>query len=531
MYYKAESYIGSEYAGKYLYDQGLTPIYVSDNPVLNAQHVLFEAAKGYHWGLPYHAALASVTTAPADDLGMGNRLGKIKPGFDADIVVWDSDPLSVGATPVQVWIDGAAQFDDAVELEKSHTGPMQPNEELGNIVDEPTAFQDALFSGVTKVLLDDEVQEASAGKPFNVAVTDGKVTCIGECQTELAAASKQNTKVIALKNGHIHKALTGVAGTLGLNEVDAEQSTGNGNSEDFTRAIDGLRLEGKKLHSAAKHGVTRAISAPNQSGKGSPFGVSVGFVTTAKTSLEDGAVFASDAAVHYTLDDHTVHTGSLSGAFGSLRAKLLKAIKAKKEESPEPYTEAAYLEDVVQGKKTLALTIESADGIATALRVKKEVQAANDGNKIHMAIMGGSESHLVADELAAASVGVILTPLLAVGRSWDTRRTLTGAPLTNGTVVDVLVKAGVTVGVGLQEDWTAMHLGLDAGWAWRNGNGKISEKAALDLVSDNVYKILGLEVPGGHADGHFVVSEGSPLEIGSRIKAVGSGRGQVDLFI
>ena len=93
MYYKAEAYIGSEYAGKFLYEEGLTPVYVSDNPVLSAQHVIFEAAKGYKFGLPYHAALASVTSEPADLLGLGQRLGKIKPGYDADIVVWDSDPL------------------------------------------------------------------------------------------------------------------------------------------------------------------------------------------------------------------------------------------------------------------------------------------------------------------------------------------------------------------------------------------------------------------------------------------------------
>ena len=39
MYYKMEAYVGSEYAGKHLYDAGLTTVYVSDNPVLNAQHV------------------------------------------------------------------------------------------------------------------------------------------------------------------------------------------------------------------------------------------------------------------------------------------------------------------------------------------------------------------------------------------------------------------------------------------------------------------------------------------------------------
>ena len=95
MWYKAEAYLGSEYAGKYLYDNGLTPIYVSDNPVLNAQHVLFEAAKAYKYGLPYHAALSSVTSAPAERLGFEDRLGKIKPGFDADIVV--------GQRPAKRW--------------------------------------------------------------------------------------------------------------------------------------------------------------------------------------------------------------------------------------------------------------------------------------------------------------------------------------------------------------------------------------------------------------------------------------------
>ncbi|CAI4213309.1 unnamed protein product [Parascedosporium putredinis] len=118
MWYKAEAYIGSEYAGKILYEQGLTPIYVSDNPVINAQHLILEAAKAHRYGLPYHVALASVTTAPAERLGLGSRLGKVKPGFDADVVVWDSDPLSLGASPVQVWIDGVAQYENPVELEK-----------------------------------------------------------------------------------------------------------------------------------------------------------------------------------------------------------------------------------------------------------------------------------------------------------------------------------------------------------------------------------------------------------------------------
>ena len=66
MGYKAEAYVASEQAGKILHDNGITPVYVSDNPVINAQHVVFEAAKAYKNGLPYHVALAGVTSASAE---------------------------------------------------------------------------------------------------------------------------------------------------------------------------------------------------------------------------------------------------------------------------------------------------------------------------------------------------------------------------------------------------------------------------------------------------------------------------------
>ncbi|KAJ6441530.1 aldolase [Purpureocillium lavendulum] len=539
MYYKMEAYVGSEYAGKRLYDEGLRPIYVSDNPVINAQHVLFEAAKGYRYGLPYHAALAAVTSEPADDLGMGQRLGKVKPGFDADVVVWDSDPLSVGAAPVQVWIDGTAQFEDPVELPKPRDGPIVPDESLANIVEEPTPFADALFTGVTKVLLSTgDATHVSDGRPVNVVVTKGNITCIGDCAAEFSAATAAGVKPVVLKNGYLTHAFTGVAGTLGLNEIDAETATDNGdNPYKFTRAADGLQLGGKKLRAGVKYGVTRAISAPKFTGSQSHHGTSVGFKTSAGTSLEHGAVFVEDAAVHYTLDLGVRAVDSYSAAFGALRTKLMDAAKAARD-ATDPYSEFAYLRKVVKGEMVLALTINSADGIATALRIKAQVDkvlGADEGSEerqhIKMAIIGGAESHLVARELAAARVGVILLSLQATAATWDSRRALPGAPLTNGTTVDWLLDAGVTVGVGLPEDWQVRDLGLAAGTALRNGGGKLSEREALALVGGNIHKILGVEESVVGETGHFVVSEGSPLEIGGRIKAVGAGKGEVLVYV
>lgn len=531
MYYKVEAYIGSIFAGKKLYDEGLTPIYVSDNPVLNAQHVVFEAAKGYHYGLPYHAALASVTSAPAEELGLGKRLGKIKPGFDADVVVWDSDPLSVGAAPAQVWIDGTAQFKDPVVLKKPTPKPIVPNEALGDIVEEPTDMRDVLFTGVTHALFSSDESLAAEGEPFNVVVSHGKLSCVGLCKEEVNKAGESGAQIIALKDGYLYEPPVAVSGTLGLNEIDSESMTDNGASPlAFSRGIDGLMFGSKKLQAGFHAGVTRAISVPKFSGQATHHGTSVGFVTNALTSVEDNAVFADDIAVHYTYTPEVKSvTGSISAAFGALRSKLfsLKTVG----DGPLPYSEDYFLKQVLDGNRTLALTVNSADAIAAVLRVKKDVEEFYDGQPINVAIIGAGEAHLVANEIAEANIGVILSPLLKKAQSWDNRRTLSGAPLTEGTNVDRLLDAGVKVGIGLDEDWEVRVLGFSAGIAYHNGEGRLSEKKALDLVSRNIYEILGAEVPSAFESGHFVVSEGSPLDIGSRVKGIGSGNGKVAVFV
>ena len=147
-----------------------------------------------------------------------------------------------------------------------------------------------------------------------------------------------------------------------------------------------------------------------------------------------------------------------------------------------------------------------------------------------MVVIGGAEAHLVAAELAAAHVGVVLASLQSFRTSWDQRRALKGAPFTNGTAVDRLVAAGVTTAVGLEEDRLVRDMGLLAGIACANSGGHIGVSAALDLVSTNIYKMLGLK-PAGHEDaGVFLVFEGSPLEIGGKVRAVADGSGTVDLY-
>lgn len=60
-------------------------------------------------GLPWDAALAGLTTVPADVLGVGDAVGNaIAPGQRADLVLWSGDPLDVASAARQVWLDGRA---------------------------------------------------------------------------------------------------------------------------------------------------------------------------------------------------------------------------------------------------------------------------------------------------------------------------------------------------------------------------------------------------------------------------------------
>ncbi|KAI1325574.1 amidohydrolase [Xylariaceae sp. FL0255] len=553
MWYKAESYVGSEYAGKILYENGLTPIYVSDNPVLNAQHVIFEAAKAFGYGLPYHAAMASVTSAPAERLGLGERIGKIKPGFDADIVVWDSDPMSAGAAPVQVWIDGTAQYENPVELDK----PLEIDFEI--LSPAPTTKEDAtimsqvIITGITESFLTEVSSSSSKSKNMTAIISDGKITCLGRCTDEISQLQGQNPQVpiIALQNGYLTKPFTAFGSLLGLSEIDAEPSTQNGPSgpKIFSRGLDGLRLDTKKLHYAHKYGVTRAVSAPRYSGLMTHQGTSVGFRTGASHALEKGAVVVEDAAVHYTLDLHAKSgSGSISNAVGELRRNLVGALKREEEEghgrAEDATSETTFLKKVVRGDLPLVITAHSADTIAAVLRVKLEIDhlakehavSGNNETGINLIILGAAEAHLLAPELAAANVGIVLSPAFSYSSTWDQRRALTGAPLTNGTGIDVLLSHDVRrLALGLEEDWVVRDMGLLAGIALRNSGGRLDERGALNLVSTNVWKMLGRKGEGLEALAEknmdeFVVFEGSPLDVGSRVRAVADGRGEMSVF-
>jgi imidazolonepropionase-like amidohydrolase len=62
-------------------------------------------AAGLSWG----EALAAITSAPAEVLGIGNEVGSLRPGRRGDVVIWSGDPLDNLSAAEAVFIDGVQQ--------------------------------------------------------------------------------------------------------------------------------------------------------------------------------------------------------------------------------------------------------------------------------------------------------------------------------------------------------------------------------------------------------------------------------------
>ncbi len=60
-------------------------------------------------GLTWNQAFASISSGPAEALGLGDRIGSLRAGRAGDVVIWDGDPLEVTSGVTMVFIDGVEQ--------------------------------------------------------------------------------------------------------------------------------------------------------------------------------------------------------------------------------------------------------------------------------------------------------------------------------------------------------------------------------------------------------------------------------------
>lgn len=397
--YKREAYRGSEFAAKVLADDGLTVVMKSDHPVLDSRYLIYEAAQAHHYGLNFSQAMGSVTMHSAKVMGMDHRLGYVREGYDADLVVWDSFPLSLGATPKQTYIDGIPQIlkphvvakpaeaqeispagsydDEAAEAVASRGDPdLRPKKSAKNVV-----FQD-----VAALYLPGRVDATQLGERGDVVIRDGRITCVGQCAVEQGF----DFSVIDLKGGSIAPGLVTVGSYLGLMEIRQEKSTWDGVGYDslsessdliegiLVHAVDGVSFGSKDELLAYRSGVTTAVAFPISPSLFS--GLSFSFSVAATQPLAPHAILNPTAALHVNLDNSRM---SISTKIAVLRRLLLG-----EEDEESELTRA--MESVAKGEMRVVVHVTKADVMAALVRLKRNVAP-----EMRMTFLGAHEAWMV----------------------------------------------------------------------------------------------------------------------------------------
>jgi imidazolonepropionase-like amidohydrolase len=114
--YKYEVIDAIPYAFPLMRERGVTVSFNSDSDEL-ARRLNIEAAKAVKYGnVPPADALAFVTSNPAKQLGIADRVGSLEAGKDGDFVIWSGDPLATTSVALETWIEGKKYFDRAADL-------------------------------------------------------------------------------------------------------------------------------------------------------------------------------------------------------------------------------------------------------------------------------------------------------------------------------------------------------------------------------------------------------------------------------
>ncbi|HKH44251.1 MAG TPA: amidohydrolase family protein [Thermoanaerobaculia bacterium] len=93
-----------ESAGR-LHKAGVTVAFMTGDSH-DVRNIKQAAGNAVSYGMPWDAALAALTLVPARLWGIADRYGTLEPGKDADVVVWDGDPLETTSYPEHVFIRG-----------------------------------------------------------------------------------------------------------------------------------------------------------------------------------------------------------------------------------------------------------------------------------------------------------------------------------------------------------------------------------------------------------------------------------------
>jgi imidazolonepropionase-like amidohydrolase len=566
--YKMEAYDAIPQAPSLMHDAGVLTSINSDSDEM-MRRLYEEAAKSVRYaGMDRVAALQLVTLHPAMQLGIGDRVGSIEAGKDADLVLMNGDPLSAFSRVEWTMVDGKIEFTrvDAFDLDvkppdsEPFVLPDDPSLSGGLLPAAPEGTRRIALVGGTVHRVDDEPIEGGA-----VVMCGNMILQVGK-NIEMT----NDTDVIDVTGKHVWPGMISLNSRLGLHEIGAVRATddtreGGGNQPDL-RVTAALYADSAHIGVTRWNGVTRAQVAPAGRGplQGQSAVIDLDGLTWEELLTVDRDMLhlafpsrtirsATDAEVVRTLGDYVHqrgHNHAIDGGHqscfcmesGSMprvqpvmiqddkdgdedwdKSESIRDLRELFTESREYHRLVRHAEDTnsmgpafdprmaalapyALGERRIGMHARNAQQILDVLRFCEE-------EGLDIVLYAEREAWKVVDQIKASGVSVVLGPIWALPANhyepYD-------APFSTPAV---LARAGVPFAIASMDHENERNLPFQAAKAVAFG---LPKEEAVRAVTLYAARVLGLEhrlgslTPGKHAD--VVVTSGHLLEIDSPIE-------------
>jgi imidazolonepropionase-like amidohydrolase len=346
----------------------------------------------------------------------------------------------------------------------------------------------------------------------NIYISNGEISGLG-----VNFAPPSGTELIDAEGNWVTPGIFSAFSRTGIVEVGAEDSTNDTNAagSPFSvalRAADGFNPAATPVDVTRIEGVTRIAVAPSTGGS-----MIAGQGFLADTSGDADSISDDRAFVFIDLGEGGAGLagGSRSAAWAALRGAFADArgyparFMAHNEGDTLTRADAQAFGRAVRGQQLILISAHRASDLRLVMDLKQE------NPNLNLAIVGADEGWIVADELAAANIPVIVDPFQNLPASFSQL----GATSKNA---ERLIAAGVPTAFSyLGDNGHQARLVLQsAGNAAANGVGFDDAMAAMTTVPAAIFGVdnSGTIERGSTAD--LVIWDGDPLEITSAPVAV-----------
>ncbi|MGH7550205.1 MAG: amidohydrolase family protein [Gemmatimonadota bacterium] len=368
----------------------------------------------------------------------------------------------------------------------------------------PAAAQEiAIVGGTVHPVSGPPIQGAT------VLIRDGRIAAVGT-DVEVPASAQ----IIDATGTVVTPGLFDPWSSIGLVEVDQVRSTNDdrlADDEDIvTAAFDplyGLNPRSTLIPWARLGGVTTVATGPRG-------GLIAGQASVIDLAGTSAAEMIGEPKVAMVATFGETGAARAGGARGGAALRLQEVLEDARfwaarraaydsgdsRELSESRLDFAALQPVLEGRMPLLVEVHRASDIVAVLALAREYG-------FRPVIVGGSEAWMVAGELAAAEVPVILKPLTSLPSSFERL----GARFDNAAR---LAEAGVAIAFSSFENHRAPTIAQEAGNAVRFGLSPAVALRAITLTPAEIYGVAdryGSLEPGKVAD--VVVWSGDPLEV------------------